>query len=491
MKLQLEDLQYTIGVIMENEIEIKEIKVGSKFMVECDTLNHEGQGVCRIVGMKDGEVIEKFPLFINEFLPHEKGIVEIVKVSKHYGYAKLFRLFQETSHPDRIRPNCPHAGFCGGCNIMHMNYSLQLRFKQKMVIDTLKKIGGIDDIMVLPVIGMDNPMKYRNKVQVPFRKKGYKTICGFFKRDSHEVIPFETCYIQSDISSEIIHFTRNLCNEFKIQGYNEESGNGLIRHVLVRTNSSLTSAMVVLVMTNDKIPFQEEFVAKLIKRYPMISSIIININSQKGNTILGEKCKTIYGKDTIQDELCGLNFQIGPKSFYQVNPSQTEKLYKKAIELGKLSSTDTIIDAYCGIGTIGIIASKYVKEVYAVEIVEEAIQNAKENAKRNHIQNIHFVCNKAEKQIVDWYKQHKNIDAIVVDPPRKGCDKVLLDTIDEMGIPKMIYVSCDPATLARDLKYMREKGYNICCIQPVDMFPMTSNVETIAILLRNKENKSI
>lgn len=471
---------------MEMEAEIKEIKSGIKFTVECDTLNHEGQGVCRVTGIKDGEMIEKFPLFVNEFLPHEKGIVEIVKVSKHYGYAKLCRLFKETAHPDRMNPQCPHAGSCGGCNIMHMNYPLQLRFKQKMVIDTLKKIGGIDDVIVLPVIGMDNPTRYRNKVQVPFRKKGYKTICGFFKRDSHEVIPFEKCYIQSDISSEIIHFIRNLCNEFKIQGYNEENGKGLIRHVLVRTNSNATNAMVVLVMTNVSFPSQDEFIAKLTKRYPIISSIIINVNVQKGNTILGEQCITIYGEKTIQDELCGLIFQIGAKSFYQVNHIQTENLYKKAIELAQLKPTDILIDAYCGIGTIGLIASKYVKEVYAVEIVEEAIQNAKENAKNNCIQNIHFVCNKAEKQIVDWYKQHKKIDAIVVDPPRKGCDKMLLDTIDEMNIPKLIYVSCDPATLARDLKYMREKGYEISKIQPVDMFPMTSNIENIAILYRKQ-----
>lgn len=469
---------------MENELEIKEIKTGIKFTVECDTLNHEGQGVCRVTGMKDDKIIENFPLFVNEFLPHEKGIVEIVKVSKHYGYARLFRLFKESSHADRVVPHCLQAGCCGGCNIMHMNYPLQLRFKQKMVIDTLRKIGGIDDVAVLPVIGMDKPMKYRNKVQVPFRKKGYKTICGFFKRDTHEVIPFENCYIQSDISSEIIHFVRNLCNEFKIQGYTEENGNGLIRHVLVRTNSNLTKAMVVLVLTNAKLPFKDEFVTKLIKRYPVISSIVINVNPQKGNTILGEQCFTIYGKDTIEDSLCGLTFQIGAKSFYQVNPIQTEKLYNKAIELGKLEKTDTLIDAYCGIGTIGLIASKYVKEVYAVEVVEEAIRNAKINAKNNQIENIHFVCNKAEKQIVDWHNQNKKIDAIVVDPPRKGCDRILLDTIDEMKIPKMIYVSCDPATLARDLKYMREKGYVIHQVQPVDMFPMTSNVETIAILSR-------
>ncbi|MCM1260240.1 MAG: 23S rRNA (uracil(1939)-C(5))-methyltransferase RlmD [Prevotella sp.] len=474
---------------MENEVELKEIKPGIKFTVECDTLNHEGQGVCRITGKKEDRVIENFPLFVNDFLPHEKGIVEIVKVSKHYGYAKLLKLFKETAHTDRIDPYCPHAGFCGGCNIMHMNYSLQLRFKQKMVIDTLRKIGGIDNAIVRPVIGMDNPIKYRNKVQVPFRKKGYKTICGFFRRDSHEVIPFENCYIQSDISSEIIHFTRNLCNEFKIQGYNEENGNGLIRHVLVRTNSNITKAMVVLVMTGPNLPFQEEFIAKLIKRYPIISSVIINVNAQKGNTILGETCLTIYGEDTIQDELCGLIFRIGPKSFYQVNPTQTEKLYQKAIELGELKPTDTLIDAYCGIGTIGLIAAKHVKEVYAVEIVEEAIQNAKQNAKNNRIRNIHFICNKAEKQIVDWHKQHKKIDAIVVDPPRKGCDQILLDTISEMGIPKMIYVSCDPATLARDLKYMREKGYRIGQLQPVDMFPMTSNVETIAILSRDGTNE--
>ena len=267
-------------------------------------------------------------------------------------------------------------------------------------------------------------------------------------------------------------------------GYNELDNSGLIRHVLVRTNSDLSQIMVVLVLTSRELPNEESIVKKLITRYPNIKSIVKNINNVKGNTILGDEVITIYGSDTITDELCGLKFNIGPKSFYQVNHQQTEKLYQKVVELATLKDTDTVIDAYCGIGTIGLIASKHVKEVYSVEIINEAIKNAKINAKVNKIKNITFVCNKAENQIKLWQKSGIKADVVIVDPPRKGCDKSLLETIDEMRIPKIVYVSCDPATLARDLCSLKEKGYYINNIQPVDMFPQTSNVECVVCLER-------
>lgn len=466
----------------QQEITIKEIRKGNRFVVECINLNHEGQGVSKISGLKDGEIFENFPLFIDNFLPQEKGIVEITKLSKTYGYAKVTTLFRETKLEDHVVPSCPNYGICGGCNIMHMSYPLQLRFKRKMVEETLKKIGNIDDVEVLPVLGMRIPSAYRNKVQVPFRKKGFKTIAGFFKRDSHEIVPFDSCFIQSDISTKIVNFVRNLCNEFKVPGYNELDNSGLIRHVLVRTNFDLSQIMVVLVLTSQNLPHQDEIIAKITNRYPVVKSIVININSKTGNTILGDENITIYGNSTITDELCGLKFNIGAKSFYQVNHLQTEVLYNKAIELASLKPTDILIDAYCGIGTIGLIASSKVKEVYSVEIVEEAIQNAKINAKLNKIKNIHFVCAKAEVQIKKWLESGIKPDVIVVDPPRKGCDKTLLDTINEMGIKRIVYVSCDPSTLARDLKILREFGYHISKLQPVDMFPETSNIETIAYL---------
>lgn len=468
----------------QNEQLYKEIKNNVRFTVECTGLNHEGQGVCRITGMKNGELFENYPVFVDEFLKNEKGIIELTKVSKTYAYAKLVTLFKETKSLDHTLSKCPLSKECGGCNLMHMSYDLQLRFKQQMVKETMEKIGKLPDVNVLPTIGMNVPYEYRNKVQVPFRKKGFKTICGFFKKDSHDVVPFSTCLIQPNISTEIVTFVRNLCNEYKVTGYNETDNTGIIRHVLVRTNSDLSEIMVVFVLTCKELPNEENIVKKLITRYPNIKSIVKNINSLKGNTILGQEVITMYGNDTITDKLCGLKFNIGPKSFYQVNHSQTEKLYQKAIELAQLKQTDILIDAYCGIGTIGLIASKYVKEVYSVEIIDEAIKNAKINAKNNKIKNVNFVCNKAENQIKIWQKAGIQADAIIVDPPRKGCDKTLLDTIDEMNIPKIVYVSCDPATLARDLNYLKEKGYYISNIQPVDMFPQTSNVECIVCLQR-------
>ncbi len=465
---------------MEN-INQNVIKKGSRLVAKCVDLNHEGQGVCKVDALKEGEEVTNFPIFVNNMLVEEKGQLEITKISKSYAYANIVKLFNDSKSQSRVRPMCPNYGTCGGCNIMHMDYPAQLEFKTKMVKDTLRKIGGIEDIEVLPTIGMKKPDKYRNKVQVPFRRTYYKTICGFFAKDSHDVVPLTECMIQPDVSTSIIHFVRNLCNEFKLTGYLENDNSGLIRHLLVRTNNDLSEIMLVFVLTNKELPYKDDIINKIIKRYPNVKSIIINVNSKPGNTILGNECYTIYGSDTITDTLCGLKFNIGPKSFYQVNHSQTEKLYNKAISLANLNENDVLIDAYCGIGTIGLIASKHIKEVYSVEIVDEAIKNAKINAKNNKIKNIHFVCNKAEEQIVKWKNDGINPTVIVVDPPRKGCDIKLLNTIDEMNIPKIIYVSCDPATLARDIKILQEKGYELKLVQPVDMFPYTSNVENIVL----------
>lgn len=471
---------------MENKNQLEEnkiiIKKGAKFVATCVDFNHEGQGVCKIDGNLNDEEVTNFPIFVPDMLPLEKGQFEITKLSKSYAFAKIIKIFNDTRSKNRVHPMCSNYDKCGGCNIMHMSYPYQLEFKTKMVQDTLRKLGNIDDVIVNPTIGMKNPERYRNKVQVPFRKTYYKTICGFFARNSHDVVPLTDCMIQPDISTSIIHFVRNMCNEFNVVGYNEQDDSGLIRHLLVRTTHDLSSIMLVLVLTSKELPHQEEIINKIVKRYPSVKSIIINVNNKPGNTILGSECITIYGDDVIVDELCGLKFRIGPKSFYQVNHEQTTKLYNKAIELAELKETDVLIDAYCGIGTIGLIASKKVKEVYGVEIVDEAIKNAKMNAKLNKIKNISFVCNKAEDQIVKWKDSGINASVIVVDPPRKGCDIVLLDTIEQMNINKVIYVSCDPATLARDLKIMKDKGYSIKLVQPVDMFPYTSNVENIVVM---------
>ena len=463
--------------VIENQI-----KESSKIIALCVDQNHEGKGICKVDGIKDSEMVKEFIIFVDNMIPGEKGQIEITKLHNSYGYAKIIKIFHETKSPKRVIPHCKTYGSCGGCNIMHMSYNAQLEFKNKMIEETLRRIGGFNDIKVLPILGMKDPNHYRNKVQIPYRKGRFKVDCGFFARESHRIIPMDECFIQPNISTEIIKFIKNLCNEFNIEGYHEKYNSGLIRHVLIRTNHLLDEVMVVLVLTKRSLEHKDEIVAKIIQRYPVVKSIIINVNNKIGNTILGDECITIYGREYIVDECCGLKFRIGPQSFYQVNHKQTEVLYNKVVEIGHFKQEDFVIDAYCGIGTIGLIVASHVKQVLSVEIVEEAICNAKQNAKNNQINNIHFVCNKAEEQIVKWAKENKKIDAIIVDPPRKGCDSKLLDTIDEMKINKMIYVSCDPATLARDLKIMVEKGYDIKLVQPVDMFPHTSNCETITWL---------
>lgn len=474
---------------LEQKEKINIIKKGSKLIATCIDYNHEAQGICKVNGIKDDEEVNNFPLFVTNMIPGEKGQIEITKLTKSYGFAKIIKIFNDTRSLNRVYPECPNYHQCGGCNIMHLNYKSQLEFKTNMVETTIKKIGGIENIKVETIIGMSNPNNYRNKVQVPFRKDRFKTVCGFFARDSHNVIQLDKCLIQPEISTEIVKYIKNLCNELKIDGYNEYEDKGLIKHCLVRSSCDLKSIMVVLVLTTNELPHQKEFIEKVVARYPQVKSIIININNKKGNKILGDKCLTIYGKDYIEDKLCDLKFRLGPKSFYQVNHQQTEKLYNTAIDIANLSKDDVIVDAYCGIGTIGLIASKSVKEVYSVEIVDEAIKNAKINAKANKITNVHFVCNKAEEQIKEWKKSNIQIDAIFVDPPRKGCDKILLDTIEEMQINKIVYISCDPATLARDLNILKNKNYEMKKIQLIDMFPYTSNVETI-VLLSHKSNNS-
>lgn len=455
------------------------LTIGSIIVGTCDNLSHEGVGICHISSEN-----QLFTIFVENLLPNEKAQIKITKLTKNYGYGEIVSIYSDTRSPLRNNPPCPSYAICGGCNIMHLNYQGSLNFKKSMLTETLRKIGKLDNPNVQPVIGMDNPSYYRNKVQVPFQNESNKTICGFFARNTHQVIPLKECLIQPPISTEIVNFIKNLCNEFKIAGYNEQNQTGLIRHVLVRTNNDLSAIMIVLVLTQNNLPSKSQIISKIIKRYPNVSSIIINVNDQKTNTILGKNCYPIYGNDYIEDTLLGLKFRIGAKSFYQVNHEQTEKLYATALKLANLQKTDVLIDAYCGIGTIGLIASKMVKQVYAVEIVQEAIENAMINAKINKINNISFECQKAEEQIIKWQKQNIKADAIVVDPPRKGCDEKLLATIIQMEIKKIIYISCDPATLARDLKYLTSKGYEIKIIQPVDMFPYTSNLETIVQLYR-------
>lgn len=468
----------------ESKKEEKIIKLGTKMVMEFIALTHEGLGIAKISGPNNlGEVYENFPIFVPGALPNEKGYVEINRLTKTFGYGTLLKAFPDTFTKDRNTPICENYPRCGGCNIMHMTYAAQLRFKHDTVKETLERIGSLKNIKVEPVIGAKNPLCYRNKVQVPFGEDNYKTIAGFYKRDTHSIIPLNKCYIQSEVSTSLTIFVKNLCNEYGIKGYNEKYHKGDIRHILIKTNA-LEEIMLVLVVLHPDINNIEKIVEKVTKRYPSVKSIVLNVNRARGNTTIGDKNIVLYGESHITDVLCGKTFKIGATSFYQVNHDQTEVLYNKAIELASLTKEDVLIDAYCGIGTIGIIASDKVKKVYGVEIVPEAIQNAIENMKINNVKNAEYVCGKAEEQIVKWMESKIPATTIVVDPPRKGCDEKLLDTIVSMGIPKVIYVSCNPATLARDLKYLVEHSYKVKHVQPVDMFPQSNHIETVVLLTK-------
>lgn len=457
-------------------------KIGMKVRLDFTGLSHEALGIAKINGItEDGQELVNYPIFVSGVLPEEKAIVEITDLRKTYGKARLIDI-RYHNYDIRVTPICPSFQSCGGCNLMHMNYEAQLAFKKQTIIDTFAHLGGIENLEIDDVVGMDEPYHYRNKVQVPYHFIKSKTICGFYQKNTHQVVSLADCYIQSSLSSDIVKFIRNLANELKIKGYEEESHTGLLRHVIVRENKKQDEVMIVMVTNEKKIPNQDILINKIIKRYPVVISIVQSINCKIGNVILGDENILLFGKPYIMDELLGVKFQIGPKSFYQVNSKQTEKLYKLALEKANLQRSDILIDAYCGIGTIGLIASQYVKKVYGVEIVEEAIQDAKTNAKLNNCKNIEFICNKAENQIIKWANAKINADVIIVDPPRKGCEEALLQTISDMKIPKMIYVSCNPATLARDVKYMLNHDYIIKSVTPVDMFANSNHIETVVLL---------
>ena len=472
---------------MNNEIIEKSpriIKVGATFRVEFTSMTHDARGVCKLDGVnKYGEALTNFPIFVQNAIKGEAGIIEITEVKKTLGNGKLVKVFKDKTSPHRINPICPIYHECGGCQLMHLSYEGQLAFKREIVRQTLAKIGGITEVNVKKTIPSVDQLYYRNKVQIPFGINKGKTVCGFYRNQTHEIIPFDTCYIQSNQMSEIVKFIRNLCSEFKITGYDEVTGKGLIRHVLLRQAKN-GEVMAVLVTTKKDIKGLSELATKLVKRHPEVVSVMQNVNDANTNVILGNNTYLVYGKEYIEDQLLNHIFRIGAHSFYQVNPKTTELLYLQAIKLAKLQKTDNVIDAYCGIATIGISLADSVNHVYGVEIVSEAINNAKTNISVNKLDNIDVVCAKTEDQIIKWRQNNLKIDAIFVDPPRKGLEKSIIETIDLMQILKVVYISCDVATLARDLKQFIELGYEIKTVQPVDMFPQTLHIETVVCLER-------
>ena len=442
-----------------------------QFEVQCVDLSNEGKGVVHHEGVTG---------FVDNLLPGEKALVETTYRKKDVFYAKVIEFISKSK--DRVKPICPVFKSCGGCKLMHLDYNAQLEYKKNKVKECLKRIGGID-VSVNDTVGMEEPYFYRNKIQMPIKMHKGKIVSGFYKEKSHDIVPIDVCYIENKDADHILMSVKALMKKYRVSPYDEDRRTGVIRHVLIR-NSKLTKENMVILITNvDAFPGRNDFVKELRRMEPSISTVVQNINTRDTNVILGEKERILSGKGFIYDELCGIKFKISPKSFFQVNPIQTEILYSLAIDSLNLTGKELVLDAYCGIGTIGLIASKKAKEVIGVEIVKEAVKDANNNARDNNITNAKFYCGDAGDFIVDQFNQGIVFDVVIMDPPRKGSDEKFLGILRKTKPKKIAYVSCDPATLARDLKYL-VKDYKIETVTPVDMFPNTSHVETITLLQR-------
>ncbi|ELC8465719.1 23S rRNA (uracil(1939)-C(5))-methyltransferase RlmD [Clostridium perfringens] len=453
------------------------VEKNKEYIFDIISQGYEGEGIAKIDN--------KYPIFIEGALKGEKVKVRIVKVNKNFAYGKLMEVL-ETSE-ERVNPPCAIYKRCGGCKLQHASYKAQLDFKWDRVKDCVSKIGKLDPSIVKYPLGMEEPWRYRNKVQLPIGLINGEVKIGFFAPRSHDIIDMESCLIQDEIGDKVVKLTREWIEKFNIRPYNvdgEYDEKGIVRHIMIRRGFTTNEVMVVLVTNGEKLPHKEEFVDLMVKNIPGIKSVIQNINSKKTNVILGLESKTLWGEDTISDYIGDFRFNISPLSFFQVNPTQTEVLYGKALEYANLTGNEEVFDAYCGTGTITLFLSQKAKKVYGVEIIPQAIDNAWINAKENKVENVEFFVGESEVVIPDLINKGVKADVVVVDPPRKGCDKKLLDAITNINAKKIVYVSCDPSTLGRDLQVLEENGYKTLEVQPVDMFPNTSHVENVAKLIK-------
>ncbi|WP_053372666.1 23S rRNA (uracil(1939)-C(5))-methyltransferase RlmD [Paenibacillus sp. FJAT-27812] len=449
-------------------------------------LTHDGEGV----GRADG-----FTLFIQGALPGERVRAKVMKVKKQYGYARLEELVLKS--PSRVEPPCDIYKECGGCQLQHFDYPAQLEWKRQHVVDNLVRIGKLNvvgegnaegkGIVVHKTIGMDEPWRYRNKASVPVgsRSDDGQLIAGFYARGSHRIIDMDDCLIEHEHNDEVIRVVKRIGRELGAAPYDESTGRGVLRHVMARTGVVTGEIMVVLVTNGKKLPMADRWIERIREELPGVKSIVQNVNERDTNVIFGDVTRVLWGNEVIYDELDGIRFAISARSFYQVNPMQTVELYRKAVEYAGLTGSETVIDAYCGIGTISLFLARRAGRVYGVEIVPEAIEDAARNAELNGITNASFEVGPAEVVIPRWRKEGITADVIVVDPPRKGCDPALLETILAMQPERVVYVSCNPSTLARDLRVLEDGGYRTVEVVPVDMFPWTVHVESVAVLVRD------
>lgn len=483
--------------------------------VQIEQIGSDGEGIAKYEG---------YTLFVKDAVVGDEVTVKVLKTKKSYGYARLMELVKPSKF--RVTPRCDVARQCGGCQIQQLSYEKQLEYKQQKVKDCFTRIGGFEHIvdvkvdsnqeeplkniengqqliLMEPIIGMKDPYYYRNKSQFPVGKnKMGEIVTGFYAGRTHSIIGHDACHIGATINEKILAVVKDYMNEFHVEPYNEETHSGLIRHVLTRIGFVTGEVMVCLVVNGTKLPSSEILAERLstiseaveqegegitLAKVRKVTSVCLNVNKDKTNVILGNRVIPLYGEPYITDYIGEIKYQISPLSFYQVNPVQTKKLYDLTMDYAGLTGNEVVWDLYCGIGTISLFLAQKAKKVYGVEIIPQAIEDAKKNAKINALENVEFFVGAAEDVLPTKYKEEQiYADVIVVDPPRKGCDETLLDTIVAMNPKKVVYVSCDPATLARDAKYLNEKGYQVVKFKPVDQFSHSVHVETVALLVRQK-----
>ena len=455
------------------------MKKNDQIIIKIEDIGVNGEGIGKVEG---------YTLFVKDALIGDTVEAVITKAKKNYGYAKMLRVLEAS--PYRVERKCPVARQCGGCQIQELSYDAQLDFKTKKVYGNLERIGGFSpeflDTVMEPICGMEEPFNYRNKAQFPTgTDKEGNIVTGFYAGRTHQIIPNMECALGVPVNQKILQIIVDFMNQYGVSAYNEETGRGLVRHVLIRYGFTTKEIMVCLVINGDNLPKSEKLVDKLV-RIEGMTSITYSVNKENTNVIMGKEIGVLWGQGYITDYIGDVKYQISPLSFFQVNPVQTEKLYSLALEYAGLKGDETVWDLYCGIGTISLFLAQKAKKVYGVEIVPQAIDDARNNAKINGIENAEFFVGKAEEVLPEYYAQYEKehgkkayADVIVVDPPRKGCDETLLDTMVEMRPERIVYVSCDSATLARDLKYLCERGYEIQKVKPVDQFPHTVHVEVI------------
>ncbi len=458
--------------------------------IEITAINQEGQGIGRLDGLA---------VFVPATIPGDLAQIRMASQRSNYAIGRLLKVLRPS--PDRIASACPQAADCGGCSLQIMTYPAQLHHKQQQVADALTRIGHVADIerLLRPIIGMDQPWQYRSKVQFPVAGTAAAPEIGFYASRSHQVIHAPLCPVQPPICDVIRDTVAAHIRAWQIEPYDEASHTGLLRHLVVRLGFATGQVMVVLVLNGDSLPDQDELYAKLRDAIAACSdpalpplkltSFYINKNTDKTNLILSNHCRLLAGEPFIEEIILGLRYRISPLSFFQVNPRQTERLYAAALDLAGLTGRESVLDLYCGTGSISLLLAKQARQVTGIEIVPEAIADAKVNAEINGISNVEFLVGKAETLLPELVSNGLIADVAVVDPPRKGCDAALLDALIEVGVGRIVYVSCNPATLARDVARLQDSGYVVEAVQPVDMFPWTGHVETVTLLTRSEAKK--